>query len=143
VTTGLDLAIALGLVVIAVIVFLVSRMGVLPKKTLPYVLVALAGALGLAFFDAYRRRTRQAGIAAKEEELKAREARLEKLKQDNQLSERKTRELQATVDEHEAAYAKNVLQIDAKTQQAKDRIDALRPDEAYQEFRKRFGASGQ
>ena len=78
--------IALGLIGIAVIIFLISRMGLLPKKTLPFIAAALAGAFGVALFQGYRSRKIREKIKKLEEEIAMREKNLKEMKKNPMLN---------------------------------------------------------
>src|SRR5687768_11067485 len=77
-----DLYIAAALFLIVAIVFVGTRVGVMPKKSLPVVAGAVFGALGIGLFASWRRRAADAQI----EELKRRIA-----KRDGDLAELMTK----------------------------------------------------
>jgi uncharacterized membrane protein len=54
---GIDTYIALGLIGIIVVVFVVHRMGMLPKKSLPFVIGGLLALFGIHWFRESRRAT--------------------------------------------------------------------------------------
>src|SRR6266540_3815750 len=57
--TGYDTLIALGLAAVAVVVFVASRIGLLPKKSVPVAVGALLGLLGLSVWQSARRKALQ------------------------------------------------------------------------------------
>ena len=75
-----DLIIALGLIGIVIVVFLLSRMKLLPKKTLPYIALALLAGLGIAYFKTRKDDNVKKEIERLKEDIKKREAKVEELK---------------------------------------------------------------
>lgn len=135
----IDTYIVLGLVGIAVLLFLISRMGLLPKKSLPYIAAALAGAFGLALFNKLRSDNLNEEIKQLEEDLKKREKKLEEIKITYEASDRKLEEKKAELDDHLAAYKKETLLIKEENKKEKERIEKLSGEELHNEFRKAFG----
>jgi DNA anti-recombination protein RmuC len=134
-----DLLIAFGLIGITVALFLIYRMRILPKKSLPYLAVALTGVLGLALFKKWRSDKLNDDLEKLEKELKKREEKLKDLKKTYKASDRKLQEIEAELDRHRAAYEKEILLIKAENKEAKKEIDALSGEELHDTFRKAFG----
>jgi len=72
-----DLYIALGMLIFVVTVFIISRIGFLPKKTLPFVVGALAGVVGIVIFKRQRTNGLRKELEKREEELREREKKLD------------------------------------------------------------------
>ncbi len=71
-----DLFIAVGLVAVVVVVYLIYRMGVLPKKSLPFVIGGLVGILGITIFRERRMKGLRQDLERREKRLKEMEERL-------------------------------------------------------------------
>ena len=128
--------IALGLIGIVVVIFLIDRMGVLPRKSLPYIAAALAGAFGIALFRGYRSDQAKERIKKQEEELAKREQNLKVLKDTYNASDQVLQKMQADLEAQRAAARNDLLQIQAGNKAEKDRIDKLSGDELHDETRK-------
>lgn len=136
---GIDTYIALGMVGIVVIVFLISRMGILPKKSLPFVIAALA----LVFFGSILKSRRNNQLMKDLEELKKqikeRQKRLKELEDKYGASEQELNKVKAELDRQISAYEKTILDIKAKGEKEKERIDRLSGEELHSEFRTAIG----
>lgn len=137
-----ELAIALGVLVVVVVLFVLWRMGFLTKKTLPIVGGVLAAAGTAAVVRAKKRDRLKGEIAAKERELAEREKRLEELNRNAQLSEGELAEAKADLERQREDHRKEMLRIDAETAEEKQRIDSLSSDELANEFQRVFGSQG-
>ena len=133
--------IAIGLVVITLVVFLLSRTHILPKKSLPFVAAALLGAFGLSVFQRWRQGNLRQELERREKEIREKEKRLEQLKKEADASEEELRRIQAELDKERAAIKKEILLIEAKNEEEKKRIDNLLVDELFEEFDRVFGGS--
>jgi septal ring factor EnvC (AmiA/AmiB activator) len=134
-----DLVIAFGLIGIILVLFLISRMGILPKKSLPYVAIALAGIFGFVIFRNKQKRDLQKQLDELEKQIDAQKDNAEKLK--NVLGA-KEEQLDKALSNHgkkEAAVKKNILLLDAKNTEEKERIENLSDEEAFSEFAQAFG----
>ncbi|NIM18078.1 MAG: hypothetical protein GTO45_39390 [Candidatus Aminicenantes bacterium] len=129
-----DLYIALGLVVIVIIVYLLSRMKLLPKKSLLFVIGGLLGVLGLGLFNRLRRDSLVKELEKREKALKEREKKLEELKNRSEISEQKLNEMKAEFERQRAAYEKEILSLKAKSKEEKEKIDKLSGDELHDAF---------
>ncbi|MFL5493819.1 MAG: hypothetical protein ACJ8DC_05460 [Gemmatimonadales bacterium] len=141
-----DLVIAGGLVLIAIVVFLLSRMGLLPKKSLPIVAGALVGVFGFTIWRERRTRDMRARLDELEKQLKEREKKVQELRDGSLASEAELRKAQADLTAQRAALQQSILQVDAKTKAEQERIERLDTNEVADEFVRRFGgqpASGQ
>jgi len=137
-----DLVIALAALVVAVVLFLLWRMGILTKKTLPLVAGALAALVGLGAWRASKRSKLRKEIERKEEELREREKKLEEAKARAEISETQLEAGKKQLEQEREAHAKEMLRIDAETEEAKQRIDELSTEEVFDEFRRTFGSQG-
>lgn len=131
-----DLLVALGLIVIVVFVLFLVKIGLLPKKSLPFVLGALAGIFGFSLWREHRMKKLRQELLKREAELKKREEVLKKLKEDYQASEHELAKARAELQKHREAYQKAILQLNAQNEQEKERIDQLFGDALQDEFSK-------
>lgn len=130
----MDLIIALGLVGIVVVVFIISQMGILPKKTLPYVIGALAGLLGITLFREWRTKGLTKKIAEQEKILNEKEEKLKELKEKYMASDRELQKAKEDLEKQIAAYKKMLLQLQAETREEKEKIDQLAGEELDDKF---------
>lgn len=130
----IDTYLAFGLVGIAIVVFLISQMGILPKKSLLFVVAALAGVLGITLFRKRRVNSLLKDLKSREDQLKKREGELTELKERYGASEQKLQEVKAELERQRAAYEKTIMQIKAENKKEKERIDNLSGDELHREF---------
>jgi hypothetical protein len=130
----IDLTIALGLIGIAVAMFLISRMGILPKKSLPYVAAALAGIFGISLFSKYRTDKLRQELEKREQELKKfEEEKLKPMAETYRVSTDTVHALEAEADRQRAAYLKAVRISEAKTKEEKERVEHLSMKELFDE----------
>lgn len=115
----LDIVIALGLIAVALVVFLLARMDVLPRKSLPYVAAGLAGAVGIGVFSAWRRRAAKDDLAKAEKAVRDATAALPALKEGSEAAAKAAQALDAQHAVHMEALVKNVGQTIAKGNAAK------------------------
>lgn len=134
-----DLVIAGGLILIAIVVFLLSRMGLLPKRSLPIVAGALVGAFGIVIWRERRTRIMRARLEELEKELKTREDKVKELRAGSLASETELRKAQAELSAQRTALQQSILQVDARTREERERIDRLDTNEVADEFVRRFG----
>lgn len=134
-----DLVIAGGLVLIAIVVFLLSRMNLLPKKSLPIVAGALVGAFGIVIWRQRRIQIMRDRLKELEKELKTREDKVKELRAGSLASETELRKAQAELSAQRAALQQSILQVDARTKAERERIDRLDTNEVADEFVRRFG----
>lgn len=135
-----DLIIALGLIGIVVVVFLLSRMKLLPKKTLPYIALALAAGLGIAYFKARQQDKVKKEIERLKEEIKKREARVEELKKVDTINVEKLKEISGEIDNKLAVHERETLKEKAELEEEKKRLENLTDMEVFEEYRKAHGA---
>ena len=129
-----DLLVAFGLIGIVVIVFIISQMGLLPKKSLPFVIGALLGAFGWTVWREKRMKDLREDLERREKEIKEREKKAEELKKDYEVADEKLEELKSELKRQRAAYEKEILLLKAKNEEYKKYIDGLSGDELHDEF---------
>lgn len=120
-----DLSLAVGLVIAAAGIILLTRIGMLPKKSLPYALLAVGGAFGLAWF-----KTRQArGLRRKLEEERRRlgdvEARAAKLRQQLGASDARLDAARAAFEARHTAISESIVELDAAHERRRREIAGL------------------
>lgn len=135
-----DLTIAFGLIGIAVIVFLLSRMGVLPKKSLPYVAAALVGVFGLVLFRKSRERGLRNRLKEEEERLEALEERANATRVAVEEPNQQLDEALFTLQQRKEATQKEILLIRAENEKKKQEIENLSRDEVFIRFAETFGS---
>lgn len=135
-----DLIIALGLIGIVIIVFLLSRMKLLPKKSLPYIALALLAGLGIAYFKARKDDKVKKEIERLKEDIKKREARIEDLKKEDAINVEKLKEISGEIDNKLATHERETLKEKAELEEEKKRLDNLTDMEVFEEYRKAHGA---
>lgn len=138
---GLDTIIAFGLIGITIILFLISRMGILPKKSLPYIAAALVGIFAAGLVRKWRQNKTREELKKREEKLKERESKLEGIRGTSEASDKKLEEMKAELDRHRAAYEKEILLIGAENKENKEIIDRLSGEELHNKFREAFPPS--
>jgi len=133
-----DLLIAFSLIGIIIALLLIYRMQILPNKSLPYVAFALAGVFGFALFKKWKSDKLNSELKKLEKELKKKEEKLKDIKKTYDASDTKLHKMEAELEHHRTAYKKEILLINAKNNEEKERIDDLDGKELFDEFRKAF-----
>jgi cell division protein FtsB len=135
--TGYDTLIALGLAAIAVVVFVASRVGVLPKKSIPVAVGALLGLLGLSIWQTSRRRALQQQakeikdrIAERDKEI----ARLENKYRDDRTALDSTG---ALLNQQLAAHERELERSEAKNREERAAIERMSDDEIFEAAHRR------
>jgi Skp family chaperone for outer membrane proteins len=121
----LDIYIVVALLVAVVVVFVASRVGFLPKKSIPVILGAIAAVFGWSLFREHQVDTLKARIKDMEKRIADRDETLEKLKEERGVSEAELDAARARLDEQLAAAKKQQLLLEARNQQERDEIDKL------------------
>jgi septal ring factor EnvC (AmiA/AmiB activator) len=134
-----DLIIGFGLIGIVIIVFLLYRMSILPKKSIPYVFGALAAIFGIAMFRRMRINGLKKELEERENKLKDQEARLQELKKNYQATEESLAKAKDELERQKAAYKKTMLQIDAEKRERLEEIETLSGDELDDAFDELLG----
>jgi len=135
-----DLIIALGLIGIVIVVFLLSRMKLLPKKTLPYIALALLAGLGIAYFKTRKDDNVKKEIERLKEDIKKREAKVEELKKTDAINVEKLNTISGEIDNKLATHARETLKEKADLEEEKKRLENLTDMEVFEEYRKAHGA---
>ncbi len=124
-----DLYIAGGLVVVALVVFFVSQIGLLPRKSLPLVAGALLGGLGFIVFGAARRRALEKQLKDVKAEVDRRQKQLDQMEKDYQLTARQVAAERVRLEDQITAREKEILTLKAQNAAERDRIDHMTPAE--------------
>jgi hypothetical protein len=135
---GLDTIIALGLIGIVIIVFVVYKMGFLPKKSLPFVVGGLLAVFGVYLFKESKRKGLKEKLDKLEDDLEKNEKELEIKKKDLQISDREIEKIKAEADNRRAAIKKELLLNEKREKEEKERIEELSTMETFKEFDKVF-----
>lgn len=122
-----DLYIAGGLVVIALVVFFLTQIGLLPKKSIPIVAGALLGGLGLVIFRAARQRALEAQLKQVKKEVDDRDKRLTQMQQQYGLKEQEVAAQRARLEDQITARQKEVLALQAQDAARKQQVDQMTP----------------
>jgi len=134
-----DIYIALGLIFIVIVVYLLSRMKLLPKKSLPYLLLGLGAFLGLAFLRARKRDKILEEIEMQKKEIQKRKQKLEDLEKKSDIAKHKLDEIDAELERKREAHEKQALLETEALKKEKERIKNLSGSELLDEFAKAFG----
>lgn len=131
---NVDLGIAFILVVLTVVLLFLKRFEMLPRKSWPFLLAALFGALAVALFRGAMRRQLEEQVKRKEDALKKRDAELAKMKADLQIDENDYRAAQAESRRDVDASKKQVLLIAQGREQDRQRVNLLTGDDLDREY---------
>jgi septal ring factor EnvC (AmiA/AmiB activator) len=135
----IDLIIAFVIIGIVLAVFLLSKINLLPKKSLPFIIAGLAGAFGIMLFGKSRMNGLRKELEEREKKLLEKEEKLKKLKDNYSASEKHLQQANAELEKQRAAYQKTILQIKAENEEEKERIDRLSGEDLHNEFLEAFG----
>ena len=135
----IDLIIAFVIIGIVLAVFLLSKINLLPKKSLPFIIAGLAGALGITLFQKNRMKGLRKELDEREKKLREKEEKLKKLKDNYSASEKHLQQANAELEKQRAAYQKTILQIKAENEEEKERINRLSGEDLHNEFLEAFG----
>lgn len=130
--TGYDTLIALGLAAIAVVVFVGSRVGVLPRKSIPVAVGALLGLLGLSVWQSSRRKALQQEAKQIKDQIAKRDetiARLEgKYREDRTALDRAG----AALDQQLAAHERELERLEARNREERAAIERRSDEEIFE-----------
>jgi septal ring factor EnvC (AmiA/AmiB activator) len=134
---NLDLYLAGALVLTVVIVFVVSRIGVLPKKGGTYLVIGgvVAAAFGLQILRDRRRKAWEDQIDELERQRKESEKEFAEIKKQMDVSDPELAAARARVDQQIAASVKERLIIETRNAEERREIDTLPADETLRRFR--------
>ena len=133
-----DLLVAIGLVAIALIVFFLYQIGLLPKKSIPLVVGALLGGLGIVIFRERRQQALKGQLKDVQDRIKQRQKQIDQLKTQYQLTDADVAKQRAQLQEQATALQKEILTLQANNAQERKEIDQLTPDQV----RERAGTLG-
>jgi len=134
-----DVFIALILIVIAVVAVVITNMGVLPKKSLPFILGGLAGIFGFAWFQKSRENALRDKLKRQEKELEALAARAKTTSASVEAADRQRTAAMADLLRQQEAARKELLLIRAQTAEEKEKIGRMHGDELFARFDEVFG----
>lgn len=138
----LDIYFILVLIGFIIMVFLVQQMGILPKKNVLWVITVGL----LSIFSGYLFKKRRRGKDWKEAEEQRNQLEdqsnsiLKPLKEEKDISEAETNMVLSELEKKIAAYDKNLLLINAKSQEQRDRFNSMSRKESAESLAKRFGS---
>lgn len=135
----LDLIIAVGIVVGIASILLITKVGKLPKKTLPFIIGGTLGVIGFTIYREKRLAELHKELKALEDRIKEREKHLKELKEKYNASEEDLIRVRAELQKQEAAYQSAMLKIQKETQEERERIDNLSGEDLHHEFLDTFG----
>jgi len=136
-----DITIAVIVLIIVVAIVLVARMGILPKKSLPYLAAGLAGVFGIALFRKLRQQDLH-DLRQREQGLKELEARMRQTRSGVDAADQQLTQALADLQRQKEATQKEMLLIQANTDAEKAAIGALQGEDLFRKFDQVFGTQG-
>lgn len=134
-----DITIPLILIVVAVVVIVASKMGVLPKKSLPFVAGAIASVFGLAIFKKWQDKSRRSGLERRERELDVIAKRAQATAAGATSADVQRTAALAEVQRQKEAVHKERLLIQARTAEEREAISKLQGEELWERYLQQFG----
>lgn len=134
-----DMTIAVGLIITALLALFISRLNILPKKSLPFIIIALFGGFGIFLWKHSREKALRKELEKLNEEIKEREKRVKVLKEKARISEEEYKKVLLKLENQRNIYKKSVLEIKAKNEEEKKRIERLSGEDLNSEFLKAIG----
>jgi hypothetical protein len=122
-----DISIAIVMILVAAGVFFAVRIGVLPKKSAPFVAVALLAAFGFSMYRQKHAKNLQAVLREKEKELKKREARLNELREQFDVSDKEATAAVAKRDAEIQAITEEIIQVHTEHKAEVEEIRNMTP----------------
>jgi septal ring factor EnvC (AmiA/AmiB activator) len=135
-----DLYIAGGLVLIVIIVYLLSRLKLVTKKTLPYAVLGLLAALGFGYFKLRRMDSATKKIKEIKKEINKRKEKVAALENASEADKAKLKEIDAELDRKLTAHKKQSLMENVESKEEKERLKNLSDQELLKEFSSTFGS---
>lgn len=135
----LDLWVAGGLVVISLLLFFLSQIGLLPRKTLPYVAGVLAGGLGLVIFKSWRQRGMSQELERRKAEVDRLHKQVDTVRQTYAVTEREVAAERARLNDQIAALAKDNRELEAKLKTYAGAVQGMSRTQTQDEFDLQFG----
>ena len=136
---GIDMYIAVGLLITTFAILILSRINLLPKKSLPFVIAAVVGLFGWSILRRKRTKELQSQIKKREEKIKNLLKDLDRLKDKYGASSAKLEEIKTELEIQKSAHEKEILNINKKHKTESDRIDNLSGQELHNEYADVFG----
>ena len=124
-----DISLAIGLVIAAVGVILLSNIGLLPKKSIPWVLLAIGATFGFAWFKDRQAKGLRKKLEEQEKELKKLAQRMEKTRAETDAEHAKLEKAKTELRKVEESTAKSILELEAKGREERVRIAQLEGEE--------------
>src|SRR5688572_21469464 len=124
-----DISIAIVMILVAAGVFFAVRIGVLPKKSAPFVAVALLAAIGFSMYRQKHARNLQAVLKEKEKELKKREAKLNELREQFDVSDKEATAAVAKRDAEIQAITEEIIQVRTEHKEEVEQIRNMTPQQ--------------
>lgn len=131
---NIDLYVAAALFLIVAIVFVGTRVGVMPKKSIPVVTGAVFGALGIGLLASWRRRASDAQIEELKNRIAKRDEELAELMKKRRFADDELAAARAGLNNQLAAVQIQRQGIAEKLAQENGKIDVQTPIEAHDEF---------
>ena len=136
---GIDTYIAAGLIITTIVILILSRINLLPKKSLPFVIAAVAGLFGWSILRRKRTKELQSQIKKREEKIKNLLKDLDRLKDKYGASSAKLEQIKTELEIQKSAHEKEILNINKKHKTESDRIDNLSGQELHNAYADAFG----
>ena len=140
ITLYLDILIAVGLVVVAIVLFLLVRSKVLPQRSVPIIAGVLGVILGIVAYRRFRPGSSSKRIKELESQLAQNEASLAQLQKDGAASKQELDAAKAELVQQRAAAEKEILMLHTRGAAEKERIDKLSPSETFDEYLAAYNA---
>ncbi len=134
----IDLLVAGGLIAVALVIYFLSRLRLLPKKSLPFVAGALLGVVGIGIWRAKRTDALRQELKRKEKELDALKQRSETLRDGSEEAERALQAAIAAGERQREALMRNIMRNEQATEAARARIDEIPDSQLADEFVRMF-----
>ena len=126
---NLDLAIAGSLIIFAVVLFLLNKMSLLSRKSLPYIIVTITGSFCALFIRNWLLNKQITDFKNREMELKEKEKKLELYKKSSDQTELDLRSALQKLEAEREAYNRQIVENREKTQEARKAVSLLTRDE--------------
>jgi len=135
-----DLLIALMLIIIVVILYMLARMKVLPRKSLPWVGLALLGVFGISWWKNICARKAREELEQEEANLRRLEKETEDIKEKLDVADMDLEASKAKLASQIEEAKRQILESEKRRAEEKKRIAALSGDELQDEFLKKIGS---
>ncbi len=135
---GIDTYIALGILISVLVIVILSRMNLLPKKSLPFVIAAIVGLFGISVLRRRRTKELQNQIKKREEKIRDLLKKLDQLKEKYGASSVELEQIKAELEVQISAHEKELLNINNRHKTESNRIDNLSGQELHNEYANAF-----